>query len=150
MEMAQLSRQSGLNEMSTSALIGSLPGPRLQPALFRARLTEAGLAVEDTALLSQEYSRTADWPAVRQRALQENLLAKGSQARTLKLLRAVQRRVVEAQSPLDRPLLLARFLASRLSEAARAQLLFVLAAAEDVVFADQEVQRRADQEVQRS
>jgi hypothetical protein len=98
-------------------------------------LTEAGLAVEDTALLCQELTRTPDWQEVRRRALRENLLGKGSQARTLKLLRAVKRRVLDAQPPLAHPLPLAQFLSSRFSEAARAQLLFVLAATEDAALA---------------
>jgi hypothetical protein len=104
--------------------------------LFRARLTEAGLAVEDTVALCREYARTADWEGVRNLALRENLLGKGSQARTLKLLRAVQRRVMEARPPLAHPLPLARFLAAGCSDAAKAQLLFVLAASEDAALAE--------------
>src|SRR5947209_1456894 len=104
-----------------------MKAPKSQPALFRARLTEAGLAVDDTAALCQEYAQTTDWREVRRRALQENLLGKGSQARIAKLLRAMQRRILQASPPLNRPLPLARFLSSGFSHAAKAQLLFVLA-----------------------
>jgi hypothetical protein len=102
---------------------------------FRARLTEAGLAVEDSSILCLEFTRTGDWSEVRRRALRENLLAKGSQARIEKLLRAVERRVVHATPPLDRPVALARFLGADVPTAAKARLLFVLAVAADAALA---------------
>lgn len=36
--------------------------PETQPPIFRARLTEAGLAVEDSAALCAEYVLTGDFP----------------------------------------------------------------------------------------
>jgi len=134
--MPQLTQPPGLSPVLPPGSIkpSEASPPRSTP--FRARLTEAGLAVEDTALLCREYAKTTDWPTVRRQALQENLLGKGSQARTQKLLRTVQKRVIEAQPPLSHPLALARFLASRFSDAAKAQLLFVLAVAEDVALAE--------------
>lgn len=98
---------------------------------FRARLTEVGLAVDDSSALCLEYTRTHDWAEVRRRALQENLLGKGSQARIDKLWRAVERRVLRAAPPLDCPASMARFLASEVPAAAKAQLFFVLTVAED-------------------
>jgi hypothetical protein len=107
-----------------------------QAPTFHARLTEAGLAVEDSSLLCREYAQTGDWQEVRRRALEENLLSKGSQARISKLLRVVERRVIQAGPPLSCPPLLARFLASRAPGAAKAQLLFVLAVREDAALAE--------------
>jgi Putative inner membrane protein (DUF1819) len=107
-----------------------------QPTGFRARLTEAGLAVEDSSHLCLEYVKTQDWKEVRRRAVRENLLDKGSEARITKLLRAVERRVIGAMPPLPCPRLVARFLASNVSDAAKAQLLFVLATREDVALAE--------------
>jgi hypothetical protein len=63
------------------------------------------------------------------------LLAKGSQARIEKLLRAVERRVLHGAPPLDCPALLARFLAAEVPTAAKAQLFFVLTVAEDTALA---------------
>lgn len=109
--------------------------PQPTPEPFRARLTEVGLAVEDSSTLCLEYTRTKDWAEVRRRALQDNLLGKGSQARIEKLLRAVERRVLSAAPPLACPFSLARFLAADLPTAARSQLLFVLTVAEDIALA---------------
>jgi hypothetical protein len=111
--------------------------PTTQPPAFRARLTEAGLAVEDSAALCAEYTRTFDWSEVRRRALEENLLDKGSEARITKLLRAVERRVLHALPPLSSPRPLAGFLGSpRVADTAKAQLLFVLTAREDAALAE--------------
>jgi len=103
---------------------------------FRARLTEAGLAVEDSIALCAEFIQRNDWQEVRRKARRENLLGKGSQARTDKLLRAVERRIIRAEPPLPCPQLLARYLASKVSDTAKAQLLFVLAAWEDVALSE--------------
>jgi hypothetical protein len=103
---------------------------------YQARLTETGLAVEDSLALCEAYLTTRDWSDVRARALSENLLGKGSQSRISKLLRAVERRVLHAPAPLDCPLSTARFLAARIPGAAKSQLLFVLALQDDVALAD--------------
>src|SRR5262249_356582 len=97
--------------------------------------TEVGLALDDSVVLCEEYQRTRDWTEVRRRALKENLLAKGSQARIEKLLRAVERRVLQAAPPLNCPDSLARFLSADIPSAGKAQLLFVLTAADDVALA---------------
>jgi hypothetical protein len=107
-----------------------------KPLVFRARLTEAGLAVEDSCVLCRAYVETTDWGEVGRRALRENLLGKGSAARIAKLLGAVNRRVINAQDSLSFPLLLAKFLASDVPAAAKAQLLFILALREDAAFAE--------------
>ena len=104
--------------------------------IFRAQLTEAGLAIEDTAVLCAEYLAVGDWRQVRQQAFKENLLGKGSQERIKKLLKAAERRIVIASPPLNYPTLTARFLASAIGDAAKAQLLFVLAVREDPALAD--------------
>ncbi len=104
--------------------------------IFRAQLTEAGLAIEDTAVLCAKYSAVGDWQQVRQQAFKENLLGKGSQERIKKLLKAVERRIVSASPPLNYPVPAARFLASAIGDAAKAQLLFVLAVREDPALAD--------------
>jgi hypothetical protein len=103
-------------------------------AIYRARLTETGLAVEDSIALCGEYRSTGDWLDVKSRALKENLLGKGSRSRITKLLRTVERRIIDAAPPLDRPSAVARFLAaeSKVPSAAKAQLLFVLALCEDI------------------
>jgi Putative inner membrane protein (DUF1819) len=82
-------------------------------------------------VLCSEFVPTNDWKEVRRKARRENLLGKGSQARTDKLLRAVERRVIRAEPPLPCPRVLARYLAANVSDAAKVQLLFVLAAWED-------------------
>src|SRR5437867_492719 len=87
------------------------------PAKYQARLTETGLAVEDSIALCEAYLATRDWSVVRSQALSENLLAKGSQSRISKLLRAVERRVIHPPAPLDCPLSIARFLTARIPEA---------------------------------
>jgi hypothetical protein len=115
-------------------MIKDVRQPTYEP--FRARLTESGLSVEDSSVLCLEYTHTGgDWSEIRRRALQENLLGKGSQARTDKLLRAVERRVLNASPPLNRPLAVAQFLGGDVPAAAKVQLLFVLAVAEDVALA---------------
>jgi hypothetical protein len=106
--------------------------PDTLSSLYRARLTETGLAIDDSSVLCAEYRRTKEWSEVRRRALEENLLSKGSQARIEKLLRAVERRVLFAAPPLDCPVSVARFLAAAVPSAAKAQLLFVLALGEDI------------------
>ena len=103
---------------------------------FRAQLTEAGLALQDTAVLCAQYSAVGDWQQVRQQAFKENLLGKGSQERIKKLLKAVERRIVSASPPLNYPLPIARFLAAEIGDAAKAQILFVLAVREDPALAD--------------
>ncbi|MGA2704004.1 MAG: BrxA family protein, partial [Isosphaeraceae bacterium] len=107
-------------------------------ARYQARLTETGLAVEDTIALCAAYSATKDWDEVRSKALKENLLGKGSRSRILKLIRAVERRVVHAAPPLDRPIAISRFLAAdaKVPTAAKAQLLFLLAVLEDIALGD--------------
>ena len=106
--------------------------------IYQARLTESGLALEDSTALCSEYVATGDWDAVKLRALKENLLGKGSRSRISKLLRAVERRVLGATPPLDRPLAIARFLAaeSKVTAAAKVQLLLVLTIREDRAFGD--------------
>src|SRR5262245_45689016 len=79
-------------------------------AIFRARLTECGLAIADTVQLCSEYAKIRSWDEVRRFALRDNVLGKGSEARITKLVRAVERRVINARPPLSRPELLARFL----------------------------------------
>ena len=107
-------------------------------AKYQARLTETGLAVEDSIALCAEYAATSDWDQVRAKALKENLLGKGSRSRILKLIRAVERRIVHAAPPLDRPIAISRFLAAdgKVPTTAKAQLLFVLAVLEDVALGD--------------
>ena len=107
-------------------------------ARYQARLTETGLAVEDTIALCAAYSATKDWDEVRSKALKENLLGKGSRSRILKLIGAVERRVVQAAPPLDRPIAISRFLAAdaKVPTAAKTQLLFVLAVLEDIALGD--------------
>src|SRR5947208_840342 len=103
--------------------------------VFRARLTESGLAVEDSAVLCRAYVETGDWTEVKRQALRDNLLGKGSSARIAKLLGAVKRRVIDSKPPLAIPLLLARFVATGVPAAAKAQLLFILAMLEDAALA---------------
>ena len=107
-------------------------------AIYQARLTETGLAVEDSIVLCGEYCSTRDWLEVKSKALKENLLGKGSRSRTAKLLGAVERRIVHAAPPLDRPVPIARFLAaeSKVPSAAKTQLLFVLAVNDDIALCD--------------
>ena len=84
----------------------------VREARYQARLTETGLAVEDTIALCAAYSATKDWDEVRSKALKENLLGKGSRSRISKLLRAVERRILHAAAPLDHPIAISRFLAA--------------------------------------
>ena len=107
-------------------------------ARYQARLTETGLAVEDTIALCAAYSATKDWDEVRSKALKENLLGKGSRSRILKLIRAVERRIVHAAPPLDQPIAISRFLAAdaKVPTTAKTQLLFVLAVLEDLALGD--------------
>ncbi len=107
-------------------------------ARYQARLTETGLAVEDSIVLCAEYSATKDWDEVRSKALKENLLGKGSRSRILKLIRAVERRVLHAAPPLDHPIAISRFLAAdgKVPTTAKAQLLFVLAVLEDIALGE--------------
>ena len=74
-------RSAAMNE-STSA------------AIYQARLTETGLAVEDSIALCSEYCSASDWLEVKSKALKENLLGKGSRSRISKLLRAVGHQVI--------------------------------------------------------
>jgi hypothetical protein len=71
-------------------------------------------------------------------ALRENLLGKGSRSRISKVLRTVERRIFEAVPPLDQPLAIARFLAaeSKVTAAAKTQLLLVLTVSDDLAFGD--------------
>jgi len=110
----------------------------VREARYQARLTETGLAVEDTISLCAAYSETKDWDEVRSKALKENLLGKGSRSRILKLIRAVERRVIHAAPPLDRPIAISRFLVAdgKVPTAAKAQLLFLLAVLEDIALGD--------------
>jgi hypothetical protein len=105
---------------------------------YQARLTESGLAVEDSIVLCAEYRLTRDWEQVKSEALKENLLGKGSRSRISKLLRAVERRIFEAPTPLDRPIYVTRFLAAEknVPTAAKSQLLLVLAVNDDLALAD--------------
>jgi Putative inner membrane protein (DUF1819) len=107
-------------------------------ARYQARLTETGLAVEDSIALCAEYSATKDWDEVRSKALRDNILGKGSRSRISKLLRAVERRILHAAPPLDRPVAISRFLAAdaKVPTAAKTQLLFVLAVLEDIALGD--------------
>ena len=120
-------------------------GTRLAPvnapptvATYRARLTETGLAVEDSIVLSAEYCSTRNWLDVKSRALKENLLGKGSRSRITKLLGAFERRILSAAPPLNIPSAVARFLVaeSKVPPAAKVQLLFVLAVNDDTALAD--------------
>jgi hypothetical protein len=106
--------------------------------IYQARLTESGLALEDSAVLCAEYIATRDWGEVKSTALRENSLGKGSRSRISKLLRAVERRIFDAAPPLHRPLAIARFLAaeSKVTAAAKVQLLLVLTVSEDRAFGD--------------
>lgn len=99
------------------------------PAKYQARLTESGLAVDDSIALCAEYCSTRDWNQVKSKALKENLLGKGSQSRISKLLRAVERRVFNAPPPLHCPAAVTRFLAAekRVPTSTKAQLLLILA-----------------------
>jgi hypothetical protein len=108
------------------------------PVIYQARLTESGLAVDDSIALCAEYCSTRDWEKVKSKALKENLLGKGSQSRISKLLRAVERRVFEAPPPLYRPASVTRFLAAekKVPAGAKAQLLLVLALNDDIALAD--------------
>jgi len=105
---------------------------------YQARLTESGLAVEDSIVLCAEYCSTRDWDAVKSKALKENLLSKGSRSRIFKLLRSVERRIFQAPPPLNRPISAARFLAAetKVPMAAKSQLLLVLAINDDIALAD--------------
>ena len=105
---------------------------------YQARLTESGLAVEDSIVLCAEFRSTRDWEDVKSKALKENLLGKGSRSRISKLLRAVERRIFQAPSPLDHPLAVTRFLAAerKVPAVAKAQLLFVLAVNDDIALRD--------------
>jgi Putative inner membrane protein (DUF1819) len=96
------------------------------------------LAVEDSILLCAEYSATGDWAEVKFKALQENLLGKGSRSRISKLVRAVERRFLHAPRPFDRPAAIARFLAaeSRVPAAAKAQLILTLTVSDDIALGD--------------
>jgi len=96
------------------------------------------LAVEDSIVLCAAYRSTRDWGEVKSKALKENLLGKRSRSRISKLLGAVERRIVHASPPLDRPVAVARFLAaeSKVPAAAKAQLLFVLAVNDDIALGD--------------
>jgi len=107
-------------------------------ARYQARLTETGLAVEDTITLCGAYSATKDWDEVRSKALKENLLGKGSRSRIFKLIRAVERRIVHAAPPLDHPIAISRFLAAdaKVPTTAKTQLLFVLAVLEDLALGE--------------
>ncbi len=109
-----------------------------RPANYQARLTETGLAVDDSIVLCGEYRSSKDWLGLKSKALKENLLGRGSRSRTAKLLGAVERRIVNAAPPLDRPVPIARFLAaeSRVTSAAKAQLLLVLALNDDIALRD--------------
>jgi hypothetical protein len=105
---------------------------------YQARLTESGLAAEDSVVLCAEYYSTRDWEQVKSKAQKENLLGKGSRSRISKLLRAVERRILEAPPPLDRPVSVARFLAAErnVPAGAKAQLFLVLAVNDDIALAD--------------
>jgi hypothetical protein len=105
---------------------------------YQARLTESGLAVEDSIVLCAEYRLNSDWKVVKSKAMKDNLLGKGSRSRISKLLRAVERRIFEAPSPLDRPIYVTRFLAAEknVPTAAKSQLLLVLAVNDDLALAD--------------
>ncbi len=105
---------------------------------YQARLTESGLAVDDSIVLCAEYRSNTDWEAVKSKALKENLLGKGSRSRISKLLRAVERRIIHAPPPLDHPGAITRFLAAerRVPAVAKAQLLFVLASNDDIALRD--------------
>lgn len=113
---------------------GTPPGE----VIYQARLTESGLALEDSTVLCAEYVATGNWDLVKTRALRENLLGKGSRSRISKLLRAFERRILDAVPPLDRPFAIARFLAatSKVTAAAKVQLLLVLTVSEDRAFGD--------------
>ena len=110
----------------------------VKEARYQARLTESGLAVEDTIALCAAYSATKDWDEVRSKALKENILGKGSRSRILKLIRAVERRIVHAAPPLDHPIAISRFLAAdaKVPTTAKTQLLFVLAVLEDIALGE--------------
>ena len=117
-----------------SAAMNEAPGQ----AIYHARLTETGLAIDDSIALCAEYAATGDWGQVTFKALQENLLGKGSRSRISKLLRAVERRILHPRRPLDHPNAIARFLSaeSRVTKATKAQLVFVLAVSDDLALAD--------------
>src|SRR6185312_14463075 len=85
-----------------------------------------------------EYLATRDWSEVKSRALQQNLLSKGSRSRISKLLRAIERRILQTHPPLNRPEAIARFLTaeSRVPAAAKTQLVFTLAVRDDIALGD--------------
>jgi len=91
---------------------------------YTAALQRVGAVYEESMILLSMYARDEDWKVVKDRALRENLLKKGSSRWTENILRTVKRRFLASHSPLPSGSQISKFLLNDLPKSSKIQALY--------------------------
>jgi hypothetical protein len=92
---------------------------------YKANLQRVGSATNEMITLLHTYHETGNWDSVREKALQENLLRKGSSHTIIFILREAKRRFFNSNLGLPKPEEVASFLEKDIPKNAKTQLIFI-------------------------
>lgn len=106
---------------------------QLRTVRYKANLQRAGAAIPETITLLTEYARCHDWQKVREAALKENLLQKGSSHTVKGILTAIRQRFWNTDSQLPPADLVSQAMITDIPPAAKSQILYPYVCATDAL-----------------
>jgi hypothetical protein len=99
-------------------------GLKQEAGMYPAAFQRVGAVYEESMMLLGEYARSGNWKVVKDKALRENLLKKGSSVWIENIFRAVKRRLFADNGPLPSGEEVSKFVLCNIPKSSKIQTLY--------------------------